>query len=191
MRVFIAVIILIFGFQSFTKADDISDFQIEGISIGDSLLDYFRKSEINNNLATYYKNNEYSSLELYKDEGSFELKQYDHLVASFKTIDSKFKILGLSGVTWYQKTINQCYQDMKGVINDISQLIINISPTKIKTIDFVFGKNTYSRFDFNSGHAITVQCTDYDSKHENYWDHLRIAIDTDEWMTWVDIKAYN
>jgi len=46
MRVFIAVIVLIFSLQSWTKADDIRDFQIEGISIGDSLLDYFSEEEI-------------------------------------------------------------------------------------------------------------------------------------------------
>ena len=34
------------SFQSLTKADDIKDFEIEGISIGDSLLDYFTKNEI-------------------------------------------------------------------------------------------------------------------------------------------------
>ena len=45
MRVFIAVLVLIFSLQSLTKADDIRDFQIEGISIGDSLLDYFSKNE--------------------------------------------------------------------------------------------------------------------------------------------------
>ena len=46
MRVFIAVLVLIFSLQSWTKADDISDFEIEGISIGDSLLDYFSEEEI-------------------------------------------------------------------------------------------------------------------------------------------------
>ena len=46
MRVFIAVLVLIFGLKSWTKADDIRDFQIEGMSVGDSLLDYFSKEEI-------------------------------------------------------------------------------------------------------------------------------------------------
>ena len=46
MRVFITVLVLIFSFQSWTKADDISDFQIEGMSIGDSVLDYLSKEEI-------------------------------------------------------------------------------------------------------------------------------------------------
>ena len=48
MRVFISVLILIFSFQSLIKADDISDFEIDGMSIGDSLLDYFSKDKIIN-----------------------------------------------------------------------------------------------------------------------------------------------
>ena len=36
-------------FSSLVFADDISDFQIEGISVGDSLLDYFSKKEIEKN----------------------------------------------------------------------------------------------------------------------------------------------
>ena len=46
MRVFIASLILIFSLQSWTKADDISEFEIEGISIGDSLLSHMSKKEI-------------------------------------------------------------------------------------------------------------------------------------------------
>jgi hypothetical protein len=47
MRVFIAVLVLIFGLQSLTKADDISDFQVLGMSVGDSALNYFSENEIN------------------------------------------------------------------------------------------------------------------------------------------------
>ena len=46
MRVFIAVLVLIFSLQSWTKADDIRDFEIEGISIGDSLLEHFPRELI-------------------------------------------------------------------------------------------------------------------------------------------------
>ena len=41
MRIFVAVLFLIFSLQSWAKADDISDFEIEGMSVGDSALDYF------------------------------------------------------------------------------------------------------------------------------------------------------
>ena len=47
MRIFILVILLIISFQSLTKADDIEDFEIEGISIGDSLIKYFSESYLN------------------------------------------------------------------------------------------------------------------------------------------------
>ena len=46
MRIFLAVLVLISSCQSLAKADDIRDFQIEGMSIGDSLLDYFNEDEI-------------------------------------------------------------------------------------------------------------------------------------------------
>ncbi len=46
MRLFIVVLVLMITLQSFTKADDIRDFEIEGISVGDSLLDYFSEEEI-------------------------------------------------------------------------------------------------------------------------------------------------
>ena len=43
MKRLLLILILTFSFQSLTKADDIRDFEIEGMSIGDSLLDYFLK----------------------------------------------------------------------------------------------------------------------------------------------------
>ena len=46
MKVFISILILIFSFQSLTKADDIKDFEIEGMSVGDSLLDFFDQKKI-------------------------------------------------------------------------------------------------------------------------------------------------
>ena len=48
-------LILLLSFQSLTKADDIRDFQIEGMSIGDSLLDYFSETEIKNHNQKYYR----------------------------------------------------------------------------------------------------------------------------------------
>ena len=46
MRIFLSIFILIFSFQSWAKANDIRDFEIEGISIGNSLLDYYSVEEI-------------------------------------------------------------------------------------------------------------------------------------------------
>ena len=46
MRIFIVVLVLIFSFQSFSKASDISEFEIESMSVGESLLNHFTKEEI-------------------------------------------------------------------------------------------------------------------------------------------------
>ena len=46
MRIFLSLIIIIFSVQSLCKADDITDFEIEGISIGDTLLQFVTKEEI-------------------------------------------------------------------------------------------------------------------------------------------------
>ena len=88
MRLFLALLVLIFNLQSLSKADDIRDFEIDGMSLGDNLLNYFTKNEIINNLAQYYNDNEYSVTELdsinpdyfliqvhYKKEGK-RCKQY-------------------------------------------------------------------------------------------------------------------
>ena len=48
MKKIILIIILNLCFVGPSLADDIRDFQIEGISIGDSLLDYLSKEKIIN-----------------------------------------------------------------------------------------------------------------------------------------------
>ena len=62
MRIFLTILILIFSLQSWTMADDkIEDFEIQGISVGDSLLDHFTLKNIDKALenASYYKNKKF------------------------------------------------------------------------------------------------------------------------------------
>ena len=46
MRIIIIIITFFVNLQSFTKADDIKDFEIGGFSIGESLLNHFSKKKI-------------------------------------------------------------------------------------------------------------------------------------------------
>ena len=46
MKRLILTLILSLSFQTLSKADDIRDFEIEGMSIGDSLLNKFSRDEI-------------------------------------------------------------------------------------------------------------------------------------------------
>ena len=54
MKKFLAILILIFSLQTPSQADDISEFEIEGISIGDSALDFFTEGQIKDNSFDYY-----------------------------------------------------------------------------------------------------------------------------------------
>ena len=53
MKKLLTIIILSLCFITSSKADDIRDFQIEGMSVGDSLLEYFSKDFIEKNKKFY------------------------------------------------------------------------------------------------------------------------------------------
>ena len=54
MKIFLTVLFLLISVQSSTISNEPGDFEIEGISIGNSLLDFFTKDQIENE-----KNSEY------------------------------------------------------------------------------------------------------------------------------------
>ena len=53
MNKYIYLILIFFIFVNSAKADDIYDFEIEGIAIGDSALSFFNKNEIKKNSKNY------------------------------------------------------------------------------------------------------------------------------------------
>ena len=81
--------ILVLGLFLITpsQADDIRDFQIEGMSIGDSLLDYFSEEEILADNPSWYKDNEYSIANNLKLE---TFQTYEIVQAAYKTKDKKY-----------------------------------------------------------------------------------------------------
>ena len=67
MRFFFIIIFPFLIFQPFTKADDIRDFEIDGMSIGDSLLDHLSKKQIKKNEIDYYIDDEFINDGLFDD----------------------------------------------------------------------------------------------------------------------------
>ena len=68
MKRLLLILILTINFQSLTKADDIRDFEIEGISVGDSLLDHFKIKTINSARKYKYKNDKFYSIDIWSDK---------------------------------------------------------------------------------------------------------------------------
>lgn len=201
LRFFLSFLVLIFSLQSFTKADEISDFQIEGISVGDSLLDYFSKKTIID------KKNSYSNKGYifgHKDFYSITFRQlprfeiYEAIQIYLKDKDENFIIQALSGFKYYEKNINECYSDLDAIEKEFDTIFTN--STKIgdgkkrnhsadksgesTTIDYYYYiKDNHYEF-------ISIVCTDW-SKKINRIDSFQVEISSYEFGDFLFNKAYD
>ena len=122
MKRLLLIFILTFSFQSLTKADDISDFEIEGISIGDSALDHYTKNELNNGIKSYYPNKKFYLMD-FKTKGS----SYDGIQLAFKQNDKTFKIYSISGAIFFiNKPFKDCLKRQKEITKEITNKFDNI-----------------------------------------------------------------
>ena len=192
MRVFIAALVLIFSFQSWTKAEDISDFEIEGMSIGDSLLDYFSEEEILTQIKLNKHMYEYTTEkfgEVYKYSG---LEQYYLMSFFVKPNDNKFIIHGIRGAMPHAEDIKSCYKDMNQVVESVSNMFKNAKKMET-TYDHPIDKTGNSKvkevyFLFKSDDEIKILCSDFEEnlRIKNNWiDGLDVGIITKEVADWL------
>ena len=122
MRAYLTIIILIFSLQSWTKADDIRDFQIEGMSIGDSALEYFTKKEIRTQKKyriKYPGSNKFYAITFVEYP---KLKVYDSIQINFEKKDKKYIIYSISGINYYSNNIEKCLQQMELISEEIIKI---------------------------------------------------------------------
>ena len=179
--------LILFSFSAPSFADDIRDFQIEDISVGDSLLDHFSKEEIENSL-NY--DNLPSDMKFRITEivsSSFDL--YNWVQFFHKPNDKNFIIYAIDGGVNYAQNINECYKKQLDIVNELSAIMTDAEfegPTESIHTDDKSGKSTYTTFifDFKTGESASVQCYDW-SNEVDYVDHLRISISTEEVKNWI------
>jgi len=192
MKKFSLILILIFSFQSWTKADDARNFQIEGISIGDSALDYFTEDEITKNIKWHYnnnkKNNEFVIVEFYNYKTA---KQYDGIQIAVKPKDKEYKIYIIAGAIQYENTkIEDCYSEMQ----KIDSKLLDVFPSsdreeKIQKLKAdKTGKSNVNSvyYFFTDGGNASVQCYYYSKNFpgSNSKNNLRVGIRSKEYREW-------
>ena len=176
--------------------DNIKDYKIENISIGDSALDYFNETELENGEQDWfnYSYKEYAT-SLVSGKGI-----YDWFKISYKSHDENFIIEGLVGIVVKKKyNDDKCNKELDSAALDISKLFKNIKlrKKKIYKVDYnprkVFqepsksGKSTVTNisFDFKDKGKIILSCYDMDKatnqidspiKDINQFDTFRIDI---------------
>ena len=191
IRAFIALLVLIFSFHSLTKAEDISEFEIEGISLGDSLLNYFSKVEIDNFIDPYKDLVPNKKVKTLITE--VNLKKYDMLELSFFKNDSDYRLESIGGAIFFPNNFNKCIDKQKKVSDEL-YLFFNKPEKNIS--DFKFpadksGKTKVFQHTFMIGdkkfYNVMINCFKFGKKFKNmgYANNLNIIITTDKWSEYM------
>jgi len=186
MKRLLLILIFTFSFQSLSKADDISDFEIEGMSIGDSLLDYFTEEEILANKPNWFKNNEYS---IANDLYSENFETYIIVQAAYKTKDKKYILEGLEGYKLFDN-VKECFKIQNNIINELNVLFKNLNKSEKKTFEHQAPDNksiiTSISYYFENGDRVMVGCVDREDKTGD----LRVILRAKNYVYFIDNKAY-
>ena len=193
---FLIILILIFNLSNLSFADDIRDFQIEGMSIGDSALNYFSKKEIKDNAnINYYTNNKYTPVEFFQ-LSSF--KTYDSVGLRYKTDDKKYIIVGISGTLFCEKNIEKCNKKQKEIDLEISNMFENAQKDvhKNKHTADKSGKSTTSQINywFKSKEVVSIELIDWSEKitNEKGWtDNVSVLFYTSDFAQWIIDDSQN
>jgi hypothetical protein len=180
-------------------ADDISDFQIEGMSVGDSLLDYFSEKEINDNSSNKqkYQFEKFSIMDssLLKDFNGlqivFESPLDQNSLIKLKDKSDQYIIHSITGAIDFPDKIDECKNKKNEVVSVLTKLFDNPEISNV-TENHKQDKNgkskifgTYFYFDSTSIYSdVLVQCTDWD-KAMGFTDYLRLQIKTQEYSEWI------
>jgi len=193
MKRLLLILILTLSLQSWTKADDIRDFQIEEMGIGDSLINFVNKNEIKDKMITNYPGSKKFSRFFKK------FSQYDHVQFHFKTEDENFIIQGIEGVNYFKNNLANCLKEQKVVIKDIKESLINSELIDMgqqihKEKDGSIRSHTYNSYiEFDNG-FLDITCTDwsksYESKNETVTDSLKVSFITKELDSWLQNEAW-
>ena len=185
MKKFFIVLILIFSFQSLTKADDIRDFEIENLSLGSSLLDNFSKNEIINfvNYDDLPSDMSFRIAEILNDQ-EMKMKQYDAIQVYYKPEDSNYVIQSLSGLIECNNEKN-CNKIFNQVVKDFQKIYGEGIKNSVVHPDDKTGKSihTYYEFFLNTG---TISVTNRLWSEAVEWTSVvSIGLYSDEVSNWI------
>jgi hypothetical protein len=184
-------------------ADDISDFEIEGMSIGDSLLDYMTEDEIldkikkNKYTHTYLKEpDKYIQLKLLKNFATYEsLSLLIKNNASNQYVtnkNEKYTILYIGGNITYNEDFDSCIQKRDEIEEVLSKMFPNIDKQP-EIYDYSFDPSGDSIVDsvafiFDSGAEIDSYCLDLEENFrikKNWNEGLKVSVSSEETTSWL------
>ena len=187
MRIFLFILIFIFSIQSLSRADDIRDFEIEGMSIGDSLLDFFNKNQIDNFLNYDEGTDLKFRISEFSETSNYKISDYDAMQVYYKPNDKNYIISGIRGALFCNSK-SECINQHTKIINDLKNSFSdfkNSRSEKFKHPDDKSGKSTVELLflNLNKGY-ITVRYTNWSDKMD-FSDNVDVEIGTTEVEKWL------
>ena len=175
--------LLTLSFQTWVKSDEITDFQIEGMSVGDSLLKFYSKKEIKNNYffeKELYKNqNEVNHILLHKEP---YFKNYESVQIHFEKNDSRFVIIGIDGMINFPDNFNACKKKMSEIASDLDKSFNFHGKQATEGLHPVdkTGKSKFSKVSFflkPTSRSSEIEIVCYDNSEElKFVDKLSVTI---------------
>ena len=182
MKKIIVFCVLNFFFINPSQANDITDFQIEGISLYDSALQHFSKTKIENSGKVAYRDKSYTTAAI----TSSKFETYQSIQITYKTNDKKFIIKDIAGDKYID--YKKCMEQLKKTNSEFDELFPNAKKDNLQTYTHPIDKSGNSKisdiyWSFKNGDLIVLSCYDWSSqikKQKNWEDQLRIAIGSKE-----------
>jgi len=188
--------LILFGFSAPSFADDISEYQIEGIGIGDSLLDYMSEEEIKNNMSfTYEKYDKNIGKDIAQIYYIGNLSVYDAVYIDFKTTDNIFEIVALNGTLFYDENIKECYKKQIQLVEELKLIFKDADIEKEGPVNhqgYPNGEIKHIRYSFyiNENKYSNLEVICYDIVEElQKKDRLVISFKSKKFNEWSD-KIY-
>tara|TARA_B100000035_G_scaffold16942_1_gene13639 strand:+ start:229 stop:822 length:594 start_codon:yes stop_codon:yes gene_type:complete len=192
MRKFFNILVLSLFLTTPTLSNDIKDFEIEGISIGDSLLNHFSKEKITNAVKTIFP----GSKKFYSVHFLSDSNIYDQFSFTIKSDDKKYILYALSGDIWFEDDLKGCLKQKEIIVEEVSAMFSNIKKNtythKYKTVADGKSFSKVTDLSFKDGSDIRIFCNSYSKETEKlgYKDMLSVNISTSELTNWINSEAY-
>ncbi len=192
-KIFSIILIIIFSLQSLTNADDISDFEIEGFSVGESLIKYSDQQEITKKIddktSYHYPNSKFVSIN-YTTEN---LNLFDSIGFVIKKNDPKFVIYAVEATIYFwENKIDKCYEKQKQIKDDLKiffgdKITIDAYDTKYVGDETGNSISRYVDFDFKDQSNSRIICYDLsDEINLKSPDQLYLVANSKEFMIFLN-----
>ena len=182
---FIIILLFILNFNlAQSIADNINEIELDGMSLGTSLLNFTSENEIKKNKLNYFEDERQYYIVFYNKN----LSKFDDMEIYLKTNDKNYIIKSINAGI-YPKNLKECIKTKDNFISEIS-LALNLEFQQDNnmhdyyTNSFIYGDVAYLDKGF-----ITIDCMFFDEKDKKKFpglvDNLSLTLSSNEVAEWM------